>query len=281
MSPAKRLRGWIWSTLLSSRSLRRRLAYQLLYRYPADLDARVPLGENLFTPLFDAEIGASFAEVFLHGEYASLLDDIPLPRRWIDLGSYAGFFSLWLEWQRRRLGDSTPSQALLVDGNASMEDWIGRLIAVNNLGSTWTFRCGAIASGSGECNFVSRSYMASSLGELDRSSGRHARVPVLDEAGLMQIFPPPYDLLKLDIEGAELEMLRHYPRVIEQSRYLCLEWHSWHSGGGGLAQIRELAETLGLTCSREIQPPRDLPNGHQTGVLLLTNPRFSTANAIA
>lgn len=281
MSPAKRLRGWLWDILLSSRSLRRRLAFHLLYRYPADLDARVPLGENLSSPLFDAELSASFAEIFLHREYAPMLDAIAAPRRWIDLGCYAGFFSLWLEWQRRRLGDSSPSEVLLVDANTLLDGWIGRLIAVNGFGNAWTYRRGAIAPGRGECDYVERSYMGSSLGALDKSPGVRVRAPVLDEDELLRIFAPPYDLLKVDIEGAEFEMLRHYPRLVEQSRCLCLEWHSWHSGGGGLAQIRGLAEGLGLAFSREIQPARFLPSGDQTGVILFTNPRFSSADAIA
>jgi FkbM family methyltransferase len=281
MNPAKRLRERLWSILLSSRSLRRRLAYHLLYRYPADLDARVPLGENLSSPLFDAELGASFEEIFLYREYAPMFDAIPPPRRWIDLGCYAGFFSLWLEWQRRRLGDTSPSEVLLVDANSSLSGWIERVIAANGLGNAWTYRRGAIAPGRGECEYVERSYMGSSLGALDKSPGVRVQAPVLDQDELLRTFAPPYDLLKVDIEGAEFEMLRHYPRLVEQSRCVCLEWHSWHSGGGGLPQIRELAEGLGLMFSREIQPARVLPSGDQTGVILFTNPRFSATDAIA
>jgi FkbM family methyltransferase len=281
MSTGKKLRGWLWDVLLGSRSLRRRLAYHLLYRYPADLDARVPIGEGLSSPLFDPEFGASFAEIFLHREYAPMLDTIGLPRRWVDLGCYAGFFSLWLEWQRRRDGQASPSEALLVDANASLESWIQRMIAINDLGSRWSYQRRAVAGGRGDCEFVERSYMGSSLGGLDKSPGLHTRVPVLGEDELFRIFPPPYDLLKADIEGAEYELLRYYPRLIEQSRYLCLEWHSWHAGGGGLAQIRELAEGLGLHLSQTLQPARVLPSGDQTGVLLFVNPRFSHAHAVA
>jgi len=256
------------------------LAYHLLYRYPADLDARVPLGEGLSSPLFDQEFGASFAEIFLHQEYAPMLDAIGTPRRWIDLGCYAGFFSLWLEWQRRRRGDSSPSEVLLIDANASMESWIRRLIAMNGLDSSWVYRCGAIAAGSGECEFVERSYMGSSLGGLDKSPGLHKQVPVLDEDELRRTFAPPYDLLKADIEGGEYELLLHYRSLIEQSRWICLEWHSWHAGGRGLAQINELAEALGLRVAQELQPARVLPSGDQTGVVLFANPRYSGAHAV-
>jgi len=281
MSTGKKLRGWLWDALLASRSLRRRLAFHLLYRYPADLDARVPLGEGLSSPLFDQEFGSSFAEIFLHQEYAPMIEAIGTPRRWVDLGCYAGFFSLWLEWQRRRRGDRAPSQALLVDANASMEGWIRRLIAMNGLESNWTFLRSAIAGGGGECEFVERSYMGSSLGGLDKTPGLQTRVAVLDEDELFRIFPPPYDLLKADIEGAEYELLLHYRRLIEQSRSLCVEWHSWHAGRGGLAQIRELAEGLGLRTAEKLQPARVLPSGDQTGVLLFVNPRFSDKHAVA
>lgn len=262
----KTLRSLLWRTLLASRNLRQRLAWQLKTNYAADLDARVPLGEDLAAPLFDAELGASFAEIFSNAEYATLLDSIQLPRRWIDLGCYAGFFSLWLELQRRRRGERTPSDALLIDANTSLAPWLARVLAINEL--PWTHRVGAIAPGSGKCEFVQRSYMGSSLGTIDGPPGERVRVPILDEDAILRLLPPPYDLLKVDIEGAEHALLTHYPRLLAAARSLCLEWHSWHSGGGGLDQLRALASDRGFTFVREIQPARTLPSGDETGVLL-------------
>ena len=58
--------------------------------------------------------------------------------------------------------------------------------------------------------------------------------------------PGPYDLVKVDIEGGEYEFLSHYKEVLAQAKYLILEWHDWHSGGGGAMQIKNLAEEQGF-----------------------------------
>jgi FkbM family methyltransferase len=265
----KTIRGLLWRFLLASPSVRRRLAWQLMTHYPDDLGARVPLGYELATPLFDAELAASFAEIFFEAEYGGLLDVAPLPHRWIDLGCYAGFFSLWLELQRRRRGDNSLSKALLVDANASLAPWLTRLLEMNQL--SWGHRIGAIAPGTGECEFVERTYMASTLREIAGPAGPHVRVPVLTEDEILTLFPPPYDLLKVDIEGAEHALLAHYPRVLSATRWLCLEWHSWHPGGGGAEQLRELATAQGFDFEREIQPVRTLPDARQTGVFLFAH----------
>ena len=112
------LSNLIWRPLLASPGLRRRLAWQLKHYHPEDFDARVPIGEGLSIPLFDAELSASFSEIFLLGEYQPLLDSMPLPDRWLDLGCYAGYFSLWMEWQRRRAGsplDAARTRVYLVN----------------------------------------------------------------------------------------------------------------------------------------------------------------------
>ncbi len=279
VSTAKRIRAALWRTVLASRGLRQRLAWQLRHHYPADLDARVPIGEGLASPLFDDELSASFAEIFFQAEYAPLLDLIPLPRRWIDLGCYAGFFSLWLERERRRRSERTPSEALLVDANTSLRGRIEQLIAINALAPAWQHRCGAIAPGRGECEYIERPYMASSLGALDAAPGTRVRIPVLGDDELLRVFPPPFDLLKADIEGAESELLRHYPRLLAATRHLCVEWHSWHAAGSGRAGIEQMAATHGFTLAREIQPPRAVASGGETGVLLFTRPSPDDASA--
>jgi FkbM family methyltransferase len=267
----KTLRGLFWKLALRSRNFRRRLAFQLKHHYPEDLDLRIPIGHGLSCPLFDQELAASFDEIFFRQEYGGLLEAIPMPKRWIDLGCYAGFFSLWLEWHRRSVGAPGGSEALMVDANASMRPSIGRLVEINGLERQWRFLCAAIAPGEGACEFIQRGYMDSSLASIDLKPGKTTSVPILSEPGIFAALEPPYDLLKVDMEGAEYELLRHYPGVLSQTRYLSLEWHSWHAGGGGEAQIRSLIEEAGFTLLRELQPARILPNGNRTGVLLYVN----------
>jgi FkbM family methyltransferase len=263
----KELRGWLWRVLLSSRGLRRRLAWQLLHRYAGDLDARVPLGHDLAAPLFDAGLAPAFSEIFLEGEYGPLLDAMPLPRRWVDLGCHAGFFSLWLEWQRRASGAPDPSEILLVDADPALLPAVARLIEVNGSAPRWRALHGAIGSGRA-CDFIQRGCMASSLAALDASPGAAVRVPVLSDAELCAAAPAPCDLVKVDIEGAEHELLAHYPRLLAATRHLCVEWHSW---AGEASQLRALAAERGFKLVCEVQPPRTVHAGRQTGVLLFTN----------
>lgn len=269
----KSLRSIFWRTLLSSRVLRLKLAFQLKHNYAEDLDIRIPLGEGLHSPVFDAEISASFYEIFLQQEYRPVLEVMPLPKRWIDLGSYAGFFSLWMEWQCRR-GGAPGKEVLLVDANDKMSHWIERVIAINELGGVWRHECAAIATGDGQCDYVQRAYMGSSLGGIDDAPGDKVVVPVINDAKMLQKFSPPYDLIKVDIEGAEFEFLQNYPGVLSQTRHLCIEWHSWHAGGGGVEQIRHMAEQRGFRHICEVQPARTIPNGAQTGVLLFLNTKL-------
>ena len=269
----KSARGALWRLFLARPSFRRRLGYHLKAEYPEDLDARIPLGCDLASPLFDPEFGSSFSEIFLEQEYAAMFANTPLPRRWIDLGCYAGFFSLWLEWKRRRAGATEPSEALLVDANTTVAPWIKRLLAVNGLVACWKHRCAAIAPGTGSVEFVERSYMGSSLRTIDDQPGATVSVPILTETALFELLPPPYDLIKADMEGAEYELLLHYPELLRRTRRLSLEWHSWHAGGGGLAQLRELLRAAGFAEVLEVQPARTLSGGRQTGVLLLENTR--------
>ena len=226
---------------------------------------------GLRCPVYDTEIAASFNEIFFHGEYEKLLELIPIPQRWVDLGCYAGFFSLWLE--NRRLLQKAPgeSHALLLDANRAMALWPSRIIELNGLGSRWRQRCAAIAGGSGDCEYVERSYMGSSLKSIDSKPGHSISVPILTDSEFGGVMPAPYDLVKVDMEGAEFELLSHYPRLLSQTRYLCLEWHSWHAGGGGAAQIQKLVENSGFRLVEELQPARNLRDGGATGVWLFIN----------
>jgi len=268
-------RSIIWRALLYSSALRRKLAFQLKHYHAKDLDIRIPLGEGIYCPSFDEEISASFSEIFLQQEYLPLLKIMPLPRRWIDLGSYAGFFSLWMEWQCRRTKRTGESEVLLVDANEKMTQWIKRTLKINTLEKSWQHHCAAIAIGVGDCEYVQRSYMGSSLGSIDDAPGEKVTVPVLDQTAMLKTFAPPYDLIKVDIEGAEFEFMQNYPEVLKQTQHLCIEWHSWHAGGGGVSQITQLAEAQGFKVAAEIQPARTIPNGAQTGVLLFLNTKLS------
>ena len=139
---------------------------------------------------------------------------------------------------------------LLVDADAALLPHVTRLIDANGFAPRWHALHGAISSGSA-CDFVRRSYMASSLATLDASPGETSRVPVLSDSGLCAAAPGPCDLLKVDIEGAEHELLAHYPRLLAKARHLCIEWHARHAGSGELERLSALAAQRTSTVLRE------------------------------
>lgn len=91
-------------------------------------------------------------------------------------------------------------------------------------------------------------------------------VPILTSTEIIAAFRPPYDLLKVHIEGAEFELLRDYHQLVSHCECLLLEWHSRHPDGG-LERLRELSSDVGLTQLAELLPVRKVAAG-ETGVLL-------------
>ena len=101
-------------------------------------------------------------------------------------------------------------------------------------------------------------------------------VPVVKIKEITEILPPPYDLIKLDIEGGGVAIfLNFYNELLKETHYLLLEWHSWHSGGGGVEQIREKIYSLGFKILKESIPVAVTKEGRQVGLLLAENGGFS------
>jgi hypothetical protein len=57
---------------------------------------------------------------------------------------------------------------------------------------------------------------------------------------------------------------------LRQTRYIIMEWHSWHFGGGGLPTIREAATTAGFREIMELAPshPTETDATRFCGVLM-------------
>jgi FkbM family methyltransferase len=270
-----RLSDFFWRNIFKISPIRNRLAFQVKYRCLGELDLRIPLGYHVCVPWFDQEIGSSFAEIFLEQEYSGMFQFMKPPARWIDLGAFAGFFSAWLLWTRNRLKLSG-SEALLIDADEKRAPFIADLLRVNNLSQTFHFRHGTIGAGTGTTRFVHIPYMGSALASIAGPIGRSFDVPILTAAEIMSTFQPPYDLVKVDIEGAEYELFQNYHDLLSQCGYLLLEWHSWHSGGGGMARLQDLAAEAGFYQVAELQPVREVSAG-QTGIILFRRPGRSSS----
>jgi len=74
---------------------------------------------------------------------------------------------------------------------------------------------------------------------------------------LSAFLPDSVDLLKIDIEGAEGEVLAEIAPCLPRVKALFVEWHS-RAGAGGLGQAIRLLESAGFECFVQVVrgPPR-------------------------
>ncbi len=264
--------------LLAQPELRRRIIFELTHNHYFELEVAVPLGGKLTCPVTNPDHWYSFSEIFLAGgEYSSVFEKIAPPQRWIDLGCHAGYFSLFVAWLRERRHLSSDFQCLLLDADPRVEGAVNKLIALNGLDNKMLFKKGVIAAGEGERKFSTRPVMASSVATNEESdSSALTSVAILTQTDISALLPPPYDLIKIDIEGMEHDFLMAYDQLVLPSKYLLLEWHSWHSGGGGADQIRTMVEMKGFELIDEPVLPHAVQGDGDTGqcgVFLFANRR--------
>lgn len=224
----KAWKGWLSGLLkigLRQPRIRKRLIFELAQDYYPELGIRVPLGFNLVCPIPSPDAWYSFREIFIEGEYASAFQTIQPPDRWVDLGCHLGYFSLYLVRLRRQAIRGGDFRALLIDADERVEPGCQMVIAENQLAAHLRFEQGLVAEGERPMFFQQRGQMASSA-EPEGPAEKTATVPVITADRILQVLPPPYDLVKVDIEGGEFEFLRHYRRLLDQARYLLCEWHS-------------------------------------------------------
>jgi FkbM family methyltransferase len=271
----KRLAQSAFHALFANPLFRKRAIFHLKQYYYGELAFFVDLGYGYRCPIFEASAQYSFTEIFFDDEYAGVFELIDLPGRWLDLGCHYGFFSLYVAWMKNKQCRDSSFGALLVDADSRVYNGLSSLLTHNNLSSHFIFMHGAIASGNGFVDFNQRNVMSSSLAQphSDSRPSRLLSVPIIDSSTILNAFSPPYDLVKIDVEGGEYDFLLSYGQVLAEAKHLVIEWHSWHRGGGSYDQIRTMAESHGFHFRKEIQPPKDCGennSGLRVGVFLFS-----------
>ncbi|HEY2573246.1 MAG TPA: FkbM family methyltransferase [Verrucomicrobiaceae bacterium] len=221
--------------LLQWRWLRERLAFALARQHYPSLNIRVPLSGGLTAPVTSEEAWLSFSEIFLQGEYDSVWAHLPLPDRWLDLGCHAGYFSLHCESRRRSEKRMTAAEALLVDADPRSVLAVERMIFENKLAGKLKFQHGAVGSGDASVPFFQRPFMSSGVAGLDGTPGHALSVPVVAPEQILALLPPPYDLIKVDIEGSEYDFVEFYEAVWNKARHVLIECHETAGSGRTLA----------------------------------------------
>ena len=80
-----------------------------------------------------------------------------------------------------------------------------------------------------------------------------------------------FDLVKCDLEGAEWELITNYVSLLENSKFLVMEWHSWHQGGGSFKQIERRLSEIGFEIIRTKDPEGAVGREGKVGLILAEN----------
>tara|TARA_B100001093_G_C26860251_1_gene1029778 strand:+ start:13648 stop:14184 length:537 start_codon:yes stop_codon:yes gene_type:complete len=172
-----------------------------------------------------------FSEIFVQQEYDQIFRKIPIPTSWIDIGCNCGYFTLWLIEQLTKTG-LKDFNAMLIEPDPIHGDSIKTIIKKNNLDQKVTYYPKAVSSKEGTVEFIQRDFMFSTLRSVHSSNKQSIKVESISQEQILNNISD-IDLLKIDIEGAEFEFIQSYSKVIENSKHVAMEWHSWHSGRGG------------------------------------------------
>lgn len=234
--------------LLKCRPIRERLAFNLVHHHFGTLKILIPLTKDLACPIPSLEALQSFNEIYIAQDYGSFLEKMPLPKRWLDLGCHMGYFSLYLAWQHALRGDIKAIEALLVDADPRVFEQLNYLIARNRLqGQFHTLNAAIAPPGYGTVPFALRTGMVSSTERAGDPILKEVTIPRLNIETLLSTFPPPYDLIKLDIEGAESCFLENFPGILGETQALLVEWHGWGANTDAEARIQSLTKKHGFS----------------------------------
>lgn len=238
--------------------IRKRAAYEMRANYYPDLEVSIPLGNGFWCPLLTRDAVHSFGEIFVADEYGSFLDEIPLPRRWIDLGCHLGYFSLHLAWRHAAAGGGQDWRALLIDADPRMEAPARSALDQNGLSQKYRYLSGLIAKGEGSRDFALRDGMGSSMDTAMKGVESVGEASIVRPADILAALPPPYDLIKIDIEGAEADFLECYKDVYTRASAMLMEWHSPDREGAAALPLRAALGAAGFDFVKDLRPVRTL-----------------------
>ena len=225
----------------------------------------MPLGNGYWANLLENDAYDSFSEIFIQQEYADYLPKEPISRI-LDIGAHYGYFSLWLQSQHPEI----EIHSLMIEPSLRCQKSLNKLINHPKLNGRFTYLQKLIdAPEKGTSFFYDRPHMASSRFILDEEE-QPIKARTLQEKDVMESLHPPYDLVKVDIEGSEWHFLNNFEETLYHTKFLVLEWHSWHEGGGDVEQIRKRLSSLGFHIENESSPVPATGRDGEVGLISAT-----------
>jgi len=169
------------------------------------------------------------------GEYYNkqFISDISNITAVVDLGCNVGFFCLWVEHLRRCApAQSAELVGLAVDGNEAVLAEMKRNLELNGMRGIELFHGLAGGKKEGSADFIYAQSTISSSGVAERRPASMIgvtvrQVPFIDVAELWdeRFGARRIDLLKIDIEGFEIDFIRANPDFMARVDRLFIEWH--------------------------------------------------------
>ena len=179
-----------------------------------------------------------FAEIFASRTYYPGVELFKRPPRGVlDLGACEGFFTLLVESHMRQRFPGAKVEYSLYEANRQLIAKIKDNLRFAGLFDGVHIYCGAVGERSGEADFkICRELHCSGV----RPSGRvigAAKVPYLDvEKNLLADKLSMPELIKVDIEGSEVDFFEHYVDFISKACVVMVEFHqadtsleTWHA----------------------------------------------------
>jgi len=167
-------------------------------------------------------------------------DVVPSPLvSFADLGCNVGYFTCWLAHQRGRA-----LQGIMVDANPEVVKEAQWHAQANRLNDVHPYHGLAGATGASADFYLYDSNICSASQPLDaalpdlKGDWKKISVPALNIGKIWRerFGDLPCDLLKLDIEGSELDFVRLETEFLKTVKVIIAEWHSWGTTKEGLLQ---------------------------------------------
>lgn len=229
----------------------------------------IPLGNNYWAHLSENDAYDSFSEIFIQQEYSDFIPDEPITSI-LDLGAHYGYFSLWL--QSKRPHDEIHS--LMVEPSKRCHRSLDSLSKYSKLTGRFHYLQAAVGNPKEESTrFFERPFMGGSLFSSSSTDCSYL-VKILTLSDKQSSQEQSFDLIKCDLEGAEWNFLLHYSSLLKNSKFLVMEWHSWHSGNGGLPQIEKKLTELGFQIIKSSPPHNAVGRDGEVGLFLAKNLNF-------
>jgi len=257
------------SFLLKFKFIRNRIKFHFIHSYFNELKLKIPLGSDFWAHLYENDSYDSFSEIFIQQEYSDFIPDEPITNI-LDIGANYGYFSLWL--QSNRPNDKIHS--ILLEPSLRCRRSLEKLVGTPQLENR--FRYIPLAIGDPKhphIKFFDRPFMAGSIFEFDNNDSSY-NAKTLKTSDIFSSHIDSIDLIKCDIEGGEWNFLINYSSILIKSKFLIMEWHSWHSGGEGFPQIKKKLTTLGFQIIKSSLPHKAVGRNGEVGLFLAKNLNF-------